>query len=60
MIELPQDWTKLLPLALLKVRGLTNNNNNNNNKNTLNISPFEAMYERPIILLGLPPSQDSP
>ena len=52
MIKLHQDWTKLLPLALLKVWALP--------KKPLNISPFKAMYERPIIPLGLPHSQDSP
>ena len=52
MIELHQDWTKLLPLALLKVWALP--------KKPLNISLFEAMYGRPIIPLGLPPSQDGP
>ena len=46
-----QDWTKL-PLALLKVQALP--------KKPLNISLFEAMYGRPIIPLGLPPSQDGP
>ena len=51
-MELHQDWTKLLPSALLKVRALP--------KKPLNISPFEGMYGRPIIPLGLPPSQDSP
>ena len=51
-IKLHQDWTKLLPLAFLKVQALP--------KKSLNISPFEAMYGRPIIPLGLPPSQDSP
>ena len=44
-IELHQDWTKLLPLALLKVQALP--------KNPLNISPFEAMYQRLIVPLGL-------
>ena len=43
-IELHQDWTKLLPLALLKVQALP--------KNPLNISPFEAMYQRLIVPLG--------
>ena len=52
MIELHQDWTKLLPLALLKVWALP--------KKPLNISLFEAMYGRPIIPLGLSPSQDGP
>ena len=51
-IELHQDWAKLLPLTLLKVRALP--------KNRLNISPFEAMYGRPIIPLGLTLSHDSP
>ena len=52
MIELHQDWIKLFPLALLKVWALPTN--------PLNISPFEAMYGRPIIPLGLPHSQDGP
>ena len=43
-IELHQDWTKPLPLALLKVQALP--------KNPLNISPFEAMYQRLIVPLG--------
>ena len=51
-ITLHQDWTKFLPLALLKVQALP--------KKSLNISPFEAMYGRPIIPLGLPHSQDGP
>ena len=51
-IKLHQDWTKLLPLAFLKVWALP--------KKSLNISPFEAMYGRPIVPLGLPPSQDGP
>ena len=51
-IELHQDWTKLLPLALLKVRALP--------KKPLSISPFKAMYGKPIIPLGLSPSQDGP
>ena len=53
-IKLHQDRSKLLPLPLLKVQALPKK------KNPLNISPFEAMYGRPIIPLGLPPSQDSP
>ena len=52
MIELYQDWTKLLPLALLKVWVLP--------KNPLNISPFEVMYGRPIIPLGLLPPRTVP
>ena len=48
MIELHQDWSKLFPLALLKVLALPTN--------PLSISPFEAMYGRSIIPLGLPPS----
>lgn len=51
-LELYQDWTKLLPFALFKVRALP--------KNPINISQFEAMYGRPIIPLGLSLSQDSP
>ena len=54
-IELHQDWTKLLPLALLKVWALQKNK-----KQPLSISPFKAMYGKPIIPLGLSPSQDSP
>ena len=50
-IKLHQDWTKLLPLAFLKVWALP--------KKSLNISPFEAMYGRPIVPLGLSPSQNS-
>ena len=52
MIELYQDWTKLLPLALLKVWVWP--------KNPLNISPFEVMYGRPIIPLGLLPPRTVP
>ena len=51
MIELNHAWTKLLPLAFLKVWALP--------KKSLNISPFEAMYGRPIVPLGLSPSQNS-
>ena len=54
MIELNHAWTKLLPLALLKVWALPKK------KKTLNINLFEAMYERSIVPLGLTPSQDSP
>ena len=51
-IELHQDWTKPRPLALLKVRALP--------KTPLNISPFKAMYGRPIVPLGCPLSRDGP
>ena len=51
-IELHQDWTKLLPLALLKVWALP--------KKPLNISPFKAMYGRLIVPLGFPHSHDGP
>ena len=51
-IELHHDWTKLLPLALLKVRALP--------KNPLNISPFEATYQRPIVPLGPSPPRTVP
>ena len=51
-IDLHEDWTKLLPLSLLKVQSLP--------KTPLSISTFEAMYGRPIIPLGLSLSQDSP
>ena len=51
-IELHQDWTKFLPLALLKVPALP--------KNPLNISPFEAMYGRPIVPLGPSPPRTVP
>ena len=50
-IKLHQDWTKL-PLALFKVRTLP--------KIHLNISPFKAMYGRPIVPLGLPPPRMVP
>ena len=52
-IKLHQDWTKLLPLALWKVRALPK-------KNPLNISPFEAMYGRTIVLWVFPPSRTVP
>ena len=55
-IKLHQDWSKLLPLALFKVRALPKKKK----KQTLNISPFEAMYGRPIILLDLPPPKTVP
>ena len=55
-IELHQDWTKPLPLALLKVWALLKKRKTK----PLNISPFEAMYGRPIVPLGLSHSQDSP
>ena len=55
-VELHQDWTKLLPLALLKVWALLKKRKTK----PLNISPFEAMYGRPIVPLGLSHSQDSP
>ena len=51
-IELHQDWTKFLPLALLKVWALP--------KKPLNISPFKAMYGRLIVPLGFPHSHDGP
>ena len=57
MIELNHAWTELLPLALLKVWALPKKKKK---KKTLNINLFEAMYERSIVPLGLPPSQDSP
>ena len=56
MIELNHAWTKLLPLALLKVWALLKKRKTK----PLNISPFEAMYGRPIVPLGLSHSQDSP
>ena len=52
MTKLYQDWTKLLPLALLNVWALP--------KKPLNTSPFEVMYGRPIIPLGLPPPRTVP
>ena len=55
MIELNHAWTRLLPLALLKVWALPKKKT----QKPLNINLFEAMYERSIVPLGLPPSQDS-
>ena len=61
-IKLHQDWTKLFLLALLKVWALqTKQNKTKQNKTQpLNISPFQARYGRPIVPLGLLPSQDGP
>ena len=62
-IELHQDWTKLLLLALLKVWALQKNKTKQNKTKTkklLSISPFQARYGRPIVPLGLLPSQDGP
>ena len=53
-IELHQDWTKPLPLALLKVWALPKK------KKNVNISPFKAMYGRPILPVGCPLSWDGP
>ena len=51
-ITLHREWTKRLPLALLKVWALP--------KNSLNISPFEAMYWWPIVPLGPSPPRTVP
>ena len=51
-IKVQHDWTKLLPLALLKVWASP--------KKPLNISPSKAKYGRPIVPLGLSHSHDGP
>jgi transposase InsO family protein len=46
--ELQMDWIKRLPLVLLRTQAVP--------LNPLLISPFEAMYGRPLVTLGLPTS----
>ena len=46
-LEVHVDWTKLLPIALLRIRTLP--------RKPLGLSPFEVMYGRPMLPPGLPP-----
>ena len=45
-LEVHLDWTKLLPIVLLRVRALP--------PKPLGLSPFEVMYRKPTLPLGLP------
>jgi hypothetical protein len=45
-LEIHQDWVKLLPLVLLKLRAFP--------PKTLNLSPFELLYGCPFLPPGLP------
>ena len=47
-LEVHLDWTKLLPIVLLKVRALP--------RKPLGLSPFGVMYGRPMLPPGLPPN----
>ena len=46
-LEVHLDWTKLLPIVLLRIRALP--------RKRLGLSPFEVMYRRPMLPPGLPP-----
>ena len=47
-LEIHLDWTKLLPVVLLRIRALP--------RKPLGLSPSEVMYGRPLLPPGLPPS----
>ena len=46
-LEVHLDWTKLLPIVLLRIRALS--------RKPLGLSPFEVMYGRPMLPPGCPP-----
>ena len=46
-LEVHLDWTKLLPIVLLRIRALP--------RKPLGLSPFEMMYGRPMLPPGLTP-----
>ena len=45
-LEVHLDWTKLLPIVLLRIQALP--------RKPLGLSPFEVMYGRPMLPPGLP------
>ena len=47
-LEVHLDWTKLLPIVLLRIRALP--------RKRLGLSPFEVMCGRPLLPPGLPPN----
>ena len=47
-LEVHLDWTKLLPVVLLRIRALP--------RKPLGLRPFEVMYGRPVLPPGLPPN----
>ena len=46
-LEVHLDWTKLLPIVLLRIWALS--------RKPLGLSPFEVMYGRPTLPTGLTP-----